>query len=108
MLNKKIARFLSLLLLLSCAVSHALGSELHLVSTQAIAGDTKWDNLSFEAGSHRLFITHGDRVDVYDTLERKVIGAIPNTLGVHGVALAPELDRGYTSNGLSSTVTVSR
>ena len=76
-----------------------------MVTWQPIEGDTKWDYLSFEPISHHLFITHGDRVEVYDTLEKKVIGAIPNTLGVHGVALAPELDRSYTSNGLSSTVT---
>ena len=73
---------------------------------QSLEGDTKWDYLSFEPGSHHLFITHGDRVDVFDTLGKQVIGAVTNTLGVHGVALATELDRGYTSNGLSSTVTI--
>jgi len=93
-------------LLLSGVASHAQASDLRLVSQQQIPGDTKWDYLSFESSSHRLFITHGERVDVFDTLDKKVIGAIPNTPGVHGVALAPDLDRGYTSNGLSSTVTI--
>ena len=79
---------------------------MRVVATQSLEGDTKWDYLSFEPGSHHLFITHGDRVDVFDTREKRVSGAISNTLGVHGVALAPELDRGYTSNGLSSTVTI--
>ena len=86
-------------------LAQAKEADLRVVATQSLEGDTKWDYLSFEPGSHHLFITHGDRVDVFDTLDKKVIGAIPNTLGVHGVALAPELDRGYTSNGLSSTVT---
>lgn len=99
-------RTLSVLLVLSGVVAPAQAADLHLVSQQAIEGDTKWDYLSFEPSSHRLFITHGNRVDVFDTREKKVIGAIPNTLGVHGVALAPELDRGYTSNGLTSTVTI--
>ena len=43
---------------------------------------------------------------MFDTRAQKVIGAIPNPRGVHGVALAPELDRGYTSNGLSNTVSI--
>ena len=80
--------------------------DFHLLSRQAIAGDTKWDYLSFEPISHRLFITHGDRVEVFDTLEKKLVGVVANTPGVHGVALAPELDRGYTSNGFSSTVSI--
>jgi len=105
MSNKSIPRFFSILLLFSVVLSQAMASDFHVVSQQPVEGDTKWDYLSFEPSSHRLFITHGDRVDVYDTLDKKVIGAVPNTPGVHGVALAPELDRGYTSNGLSSTVT---
>ena len=83
-----------------------MASDFHLLSRQAIAGDTKWDYLSFEPISHRLFITHGDRVEVFDTLEKKLVGVVANTPGVHGVALAPELDRGYTSNGFSSTVSI--
>ena len=43
---------------------------------------------------------------MFDSLDKKVIGSIPNTLGVHGAALVSDLDRGYTSNGLSSTVTI--
>ncbi len=101
-----LCRIFSIFLLLSGVASHAQTSDLRLVSQQQIPGDTKWDYLSFEPSSHRLFITHGDRVDVFDTSDKRVIGTIPNTLGVHGVALAPELDRGYTSTGLSSTVTI--
>lgn len=48
----------------------------------------------------------GDHVDVFDIVARAITGTIPDTNGVHGVALAPELDRGFTSNGKDNTVTV--
>ena len=102
----RIVRILSILLLWSGAASQASATDFHVVAQQAIAGDTKWDYLTLEPTSHRLFITHGDRVEVFDTLNKKLVGAIGNTPGVHGVALAPELDRAYTSNGLSSTVSI--
>jgi DNA-binding beta-propeller fold protein YncE len=64
-----------------------------------------WDYLTIDAPRHRLFVTRGDRVAVLDTVSGKVIGTIPNTAGVHGVALAPDLNRGYTSNGRANSVT---
>jgi YVTN family beta-propeller protein len=69
-------------------------------------GDVRWDYLSFDAAHKHLFVTRGDHVDVFDTVGKRVIGTIPDTHGVHGVALAPELDRGFTSNGQDNTVTV--
>ncbi|HXQ64070.1 MAG TPA: YncE family protein [Steroidobacteraceae bacterium] len=64
-----------------------------------------WDYLTIDAPRHRLFITRGDRVEVLDSESGKVIGGIANTAGVHGVALAPDLKRGYTSNGRANSVT---
>jgi YVTN family beta-propeller protein len=66
----------------------------------------KWDYLAYDVGSKRLFITRGDHVDVYDTTLDRVVASIADTPGVHGVALAPELNKGFTSNGRSNTVTV--
>ena len=103
---QKIVRLACILCLATAALAQAAEADLRVVSRQMLEGDTKWDYLSFEPERDHLFITHGDRVDLYDTLKKEVIGTIPNTLGVHGVALAPELDHGYTSNGLSSTVTI--
>jgi YVTN family beta-propeller protein len=71
-----------------------------------ISGDVRWDYLTMDEGSQRLFITHGNQVDVFDTRLKKVTGIITGTAGVHGVTLAPEFDRGYTSDGTTSTVTV--
>jgi YVTN family beta-propeller protein len=77
----------------------------HLTDRVHLDGDVRWDYLSFDAGHHRLFITRGDHVDAFDVASRKIVGTIPGTHGVHGVALAPELDRGFTSNGQDNAVT---
>jgi len=103
---QKFSTFVCGLLWAVGALAGANAADLRVIARQSLDGDTKWDYLSIDAGNHRLFITHGDRVDVFDTQANKVVGVVPNTPGVHGVALAPELNRGYTSNGLNSTVTV--
>jgi len=71
-----------------------------------IGGNGGWDNLALEASGARLFITRDDHVDVIDTLSGRGAGGIPHTLGAHGVAFAPGLKRGFTSNGRANTVTV--
>ena len=77
-----------------------------VVETIKLPGATRWDYLVFSAESHRLYLTRGDSVDVYDTATKRVVGSIADTKGVHGVALAPDLNRGFTSNGQDNTVTV--
>ena len=72
----------------------------------AIGGDGGWDCATFDPGSHRLFVTHGTHVVVVDSRRDSVVGDIPNTPGVHAVALAPERGLGWTSNGRDSSVTV--
>ena len=101
-------RFLACLALaLACTTPlQAAGPEFHVTAKETLPGDVKWDYLSFDAGSKRLFITRGDHVDVYDTPLGRIVGSIAGTAGVHGVALASELDKGFTSNGRSNTVTV--
>ena len=71
-----------------------------------IGGEGGWDYLLADASTHRLYVSHATRVIVIDTKTDKVIGEIPNTNGVHGIALVPDLGRGYTSNGRDSSVTV--
>jgi DNA-binding beta-propeller fold protein YncE len=56
--------------------------------------------------AHRLYVTRGTHVAVIDLDRDTVIGDIPNTNGVHGVALVRELNRGFTSNGRDTTVTI--
>ena len=65
-----------------------------------------WDALAVEPATQRLFVTHGTHVQVLDVKGDSVVGDIPNTPGAHGVALAPDLGRGFVSDGRDSTVTV--
>jgi len=65
-----------------------------------------WDALAVEPATQRLFVTHGTHVQVLDVKSDSVVGDIPNTPGAHGVSLAPELGRGFVSDGRDSTVTV--
>lgn len=84
---------------------HASKEAYHVLETWQIGGTGGWDYLTMDAPLHRLFITRADHVDVVDTQTGKLTGSIANTAGVHGVALVPELNRGYTSNGKANSVT---
>ena len=81
-------------------------SGYHLTSKIAIGGEGGWDCLTFDSQSHRLFISHGTKVIVVNTDSDKVIGEIPKTDGVHGIAIANEFDRAFISNGHASTVSI--
>jgi DNA-binding beta-propeller fold protein YncE len=96
----------SLLLLTGCATSTPAVPNYHVVRHIPIGGEGGWDYLTSDAGSHRLFVSHSDRVEVVDVDSGKVTGTIANTPGVHGIALAPSLRRGFVSDGRSSTVTI--
>ena len=71
-----------------------------------VGGAGGWDYLTLDASGRRLFVSRATRVDVVSTESGKVIGTIPDTSGVHGIALAPDLKRGFTSNGKADSVTV--
>jgi len=95
---------LTLLLLATAAASAAGGFK--VVRRLPLGGEGGWDYILADAASHRLFVTRGTHVAVVDMRTDSVVGDIPNTAGVHGVALAPQLSRGFTSNGRDSSVTV--
>ncbi|HEU4372736.1 MAG TPA: YncE family protein [Telluria sp.] len=93
---------------LGCCLSpvHAADQRYHVIARQVLEGPVRWDYLSVDSDRHHVFLTRGDHVDVFDTVSKAVVGSIAGTAGVHGVALAPERDRGYTSNGADDSVTV--
>ena len=78
----------------------------HLVRTISVSGDGFWDYLTVDSQARRLYISHSTHVQVMDIDTYKIVGEIPDTQGVHGVALAPELNRGFTSNGRANTMTI--
>jgi len=71
-----------------------------------LGGEGGWDYLTFDKEGQRLFITRGSHVMVVDTKTLKVTADIPDLSGIHGVALAPEFNRGFISNGGDNTVTI--
>ena len=71
-----------------------------------LGGAGGWDYLALEASGARLFISRSDRVDVVETVSGKPVGSIAHTAGVHGIAFAPALTRGFSSNGRSDTMSV--
>jgi DNA-binding beta-propeller fold protein YncE len=78
----------------------------HVVARISLPGEGGWDYLTVDTAAHRLYASRGTHVAVIDLDRDSVIGDIPNTLGVHGIAVVRDLGRGFTSNGRDSTVTV--
>jgi YVTN family beta-propeller protein len=81
-------------------------SGYHLLKKITLGGEGGWDYITFDSPTRRLFISRQSKVIVLDVDSEKVVGEIPNTEGVHGIALAPEFNRGFTSNGRANTVTI--
>jgi YVTN family beta-propeller protein len=81
-------------------------SGYHLLKKIPLGGEGGWDYIAFDSPTRRLFISRGTRVVVLNVDTGTVAGEIADTDGVHGIAFAPELDRGFTSNGRAGTVTI--
>ena len=89
----------------STAPTTTVVNDLHVVARYKIGGIGGWDLAAFDEGHRRLFLSHSDRVVVMDGDSGIIAGEITGQHGVHGIALAPDLKRGYASNGTSNTVT---
>jgi DNA-binding beta-propeller fold protein YncE len=88
------------------SVSAAAGARYSVVKEIPIGGRGGWDYIAADAGAHRLYVTHGTHIVVVDPERAAVVGDIPDTPGVHGIALAPDLGLGFTSNGGENTSTI--
>jgi outer membrane protein assembly factor BamB len=78
----------------------------HLLKTIPVPGDGGWDYVSVDADARRVYVSHATRVEVLDADSGELKGQIADTAGVHGIAVAPGLRRGFTSNGRSDNVTI--
>jgi YVTN family beta-propeller protein len=96
----------SLALFVAGAAVAAAGPGYKIVTTYKIGGDGGWDYLTADAAARRLYISRATHVIVLDLDSGKTVGDIPDTPGVHGIALAPELGRGFVSNGREGTVSI--
>ncbi len=80
-------------------------SGYHLVKKVVLGGEGGWDYVNADPATHRVFISRGTHIMVVDP-DGKVVGDIPSLKGTHGAALVPELNRGFSSNGQSNSVTI--
>jgi YVTN family beta-propeller protein len=99
---------LSLLALISFSslASGATGGEYVIQQQFTLGGAGGWDYLTLDPAGNRLFISRSDRVMVVSTRDGTLAATIADTPGVHGIAIAPDLGKGFTSNGRADTVTV--
>ena len=93
-------------LLLLASVALAAHDGYHLEKTIAVSGDGGWDYLTVDEAARRVYVSHGTKVEVLDADSGERKGEVADTAGVHGIAIAAKLGRGFTSNGRSKTVTV--
>ena len=84
----------------------AAGTGYHVTGDIPIGGEGGWDYLTVDSAARRLYVSHATHVVVVDLDSKKIVGDLPNTPGVHGIALAPELNRGFISNGRGNNVTI--
>jgi DNA-binding beta-propeller fold protein YncE len=92
--------------LASVSLLKAAATGYHILNEIKIGGEGGWDYLTVDSPAQRLYVSHATHVVVVDLATGKVVGDIPDTPGVHGIALAPELNKGFISNGRGNNVTV--
>lgn len=92
--------------LMAAVAFAAAGPGYHVAKSFKVGGEGGWDYLTTDPGARRLYVSRGTHVLVLDLDSGKTVGDIPDTQGVHGIALAPDLGKGFTSNGREGTVTI--
>jgi YVTN family beta-propeller protein len=93
-------------LLVAFTISAWAADSYQITKKIPIPGQGSWDYLTVDGGARRLYVSHGTEVEVLDLDSGAIVGKIENTQGVHGIAIAPDLGRGFVSDGQSSTVTI--
>src|SRR5579864_6774623 len=105
-MRKQIAILLAVACLGAGSVKAFAPAQYQVKQKYVLGGDGGWDYLTFDPAGKRLFISRGTHVMVVDPYKGSVVGDIPDTAGVHGIALAQDLGKGFTSNGRENSVTV--
>lgn len=104
---KRALRTVSIIVVLATApFAVAGGPRYHVLTSFKIGGEGGWDYLVLDSVARHLYISRGTHVIVLNVDSGTVEGDIPDTPGVHGIALAPDLSRGFVSNGREGTVTI--
>jgi YVTN family beta-propeller protein len=79
---------------------------LHILKKHTIKSSGGWDYVTVDAANKKIYVSHSTQVNILSTATGDSIGVIPNTNGVHGIALVKDLNKGYTSNGRDNSCTV--
>jgi len=101
-----VKRIMLLVCLVMAAIPLLSQESYHLIKKIPVPGPGGFDYLFIDESARRLYVSHGTQVEVLDVDSGNIVGKVPNTLGVHGIAIAPELGMGFVSDGQTSTVTV--
>jgi YVTN family beta-propeller protein len=80
--------------------------DYHFIKAIPIGGEGGWDCLTADGVGRRLYVTHANKIVVVDLESGKIAGEIGETPGVHGLAIVPDSNRGFSSNGAESRVSV--
>lgn len=106
-MKKNIIPYIIMFVLLSIIEINAFSQkDFHILKTFHIASSGGWDYLTVGPGNNRLYVSHGNQVNILDKTTGDSVGVIENTTGVHGIAFDKANGKGYTSNGRLNNVTV--
>lgn len=98
--------FAGILMLIASLVLIAGPSGYHVAKKTVLGGEGGWDYLTVDSKARRVYISRGTHVMVVDADSSAVVGDIPNTNGVHGIAIAADMDKGFVSDGRDNNVTI--
>ncbi len=98
--------FQAMVCVLAFQITAAAEDSYKFVTEIPIGGVGGWDILAIDSSAHRLYLSHATKVVVVDLTKNAVVGEIVDTPGVHGFVVAPELKRGFSSNGKEAKVSV--
>src|SRR5262252_3150946 len=95
-----------LIMLLISGIAVGASTGYHKTNEIKIGGAGQWDYLSVDVAARRLYVSHQSKVEVIDIDAAKKVGEVLNTSGVHGIAVAAPINKGFVSDGSTNDVTV--
>jgi YVTN family beta-propeller protein len=105
-MKRNLATLAAILVLTAVAASAAPSSGYHIIKKVAVPGTGSWDYVTVDEPGRRVYIAHATQVEVLDADTAELVGTIPNTPGAHGVAVVPELGRGFITAGKADSVII--
>jgi DNA-binding beta-propeller fold protein YncE len=91
-------------LLLAAGALNARAAEFRVVARYPIGGDVRYDYLRVDPAMRRLYVSHATRVEVLDVDTGAKVGEVGPMKGIHGIAVVPDLRRGFVTAGSDRTV----